>query len=534
MPVSKKSKHSIQEKKKLHKMPFLKPTQKELNNKIWAGIVCVIIGLFFVFVIKSLDFIGWILILLGFFQSSNSFWLKFNFAQPYLVPYLFTMIKTKKFIDTIHNIASRHAKALEVISIIGSIFGFGLVAIDYWYARKLGGIKRIFVLLISAIVLGVVFYYGCGILFMVPALAPLFIPCLIGFVFLGFGGMSLVMLLGYGILSLLGLFADKQLCPALAPVLPGVPVPGLGVVIPLVGWISLFIVLVVHEMSHGILMSYYKEKINSVGLVLAGLLPIGAFVEQEDRTFDKLEEKKSLLVLSAGSASNLLLIPIGIILLLAFTFVSTPFIPGIMEEQNKAYFGVTIEKVEDKVSLCGIDVNAPAKGKLFAKDIVKQVNGMDVNSLATLRTATLISNEDINFLVSRKNSDTNLYSDVFVNITPTLFVDMNIKKIGVEFAAIPTGYDMPLVAQAGVFLIGNTNMALLLLIIIAFAAGSFNYFPSEPFDGGKMAKTMMSPYAGFMKFKTKKESQKFIGRIFIWLLVISLLLNLIPYLTLFF
>ena len=531
MPSSKK--HFF-DKKKLHKKPFVKPTQKDLNTKIWAGLVCLIIGLVFVFVIKSLDFIGWLLILFGFFQSTNSFWLKFNFAQPYLVPYLFTMIKTKKFIDIIHFIAIKFSKVLEIISIIGSIFGFGLVAVDYWYARKLGGVKRIALLIISAIILGVLFYYGCGILFMVPALAPLFIPCLIGFVFLGFGGMSLVMLFGYGILSLLGLFADKQLCPALAPVLPGIPVPGLGVVIPFVGWVSLFIVLVVHEMSHGILMSYYKQKINSVGLVLAGLFPIGAFVEQEDKTFDKLDDKKSLLVLSAGSASNLLLIPIGIILLLVFSLISAPFIPGISEEQNKAYFGVRVDKVEDKVSMCGIDVNAPAKGKLFVGDIIKQTNGMDVNSLTSLRTATLLSTGDINFLVSRKNIDTNLYENIFVNITPNLFVDMNIKKIGADFGAIPTDYNMPLTAQAGVFLIGNTNMALLLLIIIAFAAGSFNYFPAEPFDGGRMGKIMMSPYAGFMKFKTKKETQKFIGRIFIWLLLISIVLNLIPYFTLFF
>lgn len=532
MPLKKK--HSIEQKKKVHKKPFIKPTQKELNNKILAGLVSLIIGLVLVYVIKSLDFIGWLLILFGFFQSTNAFWMKFSFAQPFFRPYLFTMVKTKKFIDIIHLIAAKFAKIFEIISLIGSILGFGLVAVDYWYARKLGGVKRIALLVVSGIVLAVLFYYGAGILFSVPALAPLFIPCLIGFVFLGFGGMSLVMLFGYGILSLLGLFIDKQMCPALAPVLPGIPVPGLGVVIPVVGWVSLFIVLVVHEMSHGILMSYYKEKINSVGLVLAGLLPIGAFVEQEDTTFDKLDDKKALLVLSAGSASNLLLIPIGIIILLALTFILSPFVPGIVDEQNKAFDGVMVQKVEDKVSFCGIDVNGPAKGKLFDGDIIKQTNGVDVNSLATLKTAMLLSNADINFLVSRKNLDTNIYSDVFVNLTPNLFVDMNIKKIGVEFAAIPTDYNLPIATQAGVFLIGNTNMALLLLIIIAFAAGSFNYFPSEPFDGGKMAKIMMEPYSGFMKFKLKEEKRKFIGRIFIWLLVISVLLNLIPYVTLFF
>ncbi|MDD4128623.1 MAG: site-2 protease family protein [Candidatus ainarchaeum sp.] len=529
MPSSKN--HSVEQKKKVHKLPFIKPTKNELNNKIWAGVICFIIGLFLVYVIKSLDFIGWILILFGFFQSTNSFWLKYNFSQPFLVPYLFTMIKTKKFIDVIHFIATKFAKILELISLVGSILGFGLVAVDYWFARKLGGVKRIVVLTISAIILGAFFYFSCAILFSVPALAPLFIPCLIGFVFLGFGGMSIVMLLGYGLISLGGLFIEKQMCPALAPVLPGVPIPGFGIAIPLVGWVSLFIILVIHELSHGVLMSYYKTKINSVGLVLAGLLPIGAFVEQEDVTFDKLDDKKALLVLSAGSASNLLLIPISVILLIIFSLVVSPFLSEINESQNLAYSGVMIQGVEDSVSLCGVDFNAPAKGKLFEGDIVKQVNGIDVNSMQSILNGVSKANPDVNFLVSRRNVDNNEYNNISVLITPVFFEDMNIKKIGAAFALIPTGISVPLHIQILAFFISNINMILLLLLIISFAAGSFNYLPSEPFDGGKMAKIMLEPYTNFMKFKSKEESRKFIGRIFVWLVIIAVLLNLIPYLT---
>ncbi|MCX6803273.1 MAG: hypothetical protein NTY48_01740, partial [Candidatus Diapherotrites archaeon] len=60
-----------------------------------------------------------------------------------------------------------------------------------------------------------------------------------------------------------------------------------------------------------------------------------------------------------------------------------------------------------------------------------------------------------------------------------------------------------------------------------------NYFPSDPFDGGRMAKIMLLPYFGFLNFN-KKETQKFIGRLFTWLLVASLLLNMIPYFTMLF
>ncbi|MGI6589690.1 MAG: site-2 protease family protein [Candidatus Iainarchaeum sp.] len=534
MPKPPTKKRSSRKKKKIVKAPFIRPSEEELNNKIWAGIACFIIGYILVFVLKSIDFIGWLLVLFGFFQSTNAFLLKYNFAQPFLVPYLFTMIKTKKFIDFIHFIATKFAKALEVISLIGSILGFGLVAVDYWFARKMGGVKRIVVLIVSAIALGLFFYFTCSILFAVPALAPLFIPCLIGFVFLGFGGMSIVMLLGYGLISLGGLFVEKQMCPAVAPVLPGVPIPGFGIVIPLVGWISLFIILVIHELSHGVLMSYYKEKINSVGLILAGLVPIGAFVEQEDATFDKLEDKKALLVLSAGSASNLLLIPISIILLIAFSFVVSPLAQEVVNAQNQAYSGVMVQEINDSVSLCGVDYNSPAKGKLFEGDIIKQVNGVDVNSTQIIQKGVLSANPDVNFLVSRKEINSGEFRDISVTLTPVVFEDMNLKKIGVAFALIPTGIDIPIHLQISGFIISNINTILILLLIISFAAGTFNYLPSEPFDGGKMAKIMLEPYVKFMKFKNKKESEKFIGRIFIWLLLLSLALNSIPYLTMIF
>ena len=49
-------------------------------------------------------------------------------------------------------------------------------------------------------------------------------------------------------------------------------------------------ILVIHEASHGVMLVKFKEKIKSVGLLLAGIVPMGAFVEQDDNTFIKREE----------------------------------------------------------------------------------------------------------------------------------------------------------------------------------------------------------------------------------------------------
>jgi hypothetical protein len=519
------------EKKKRVIKPYVKPTDAEFNKFILIDIVLFALsGL--VFFTSGTTMIFWLFFVLGIVLAFNIYWLKQDYAQSFLIRFGLTMLKTKKLIGFINGIA-KHGKWFEKICLAGVMLGFGLVAVDYWYARKLGGLKRIALLAVSAVILGLIYVQFLSILFMLPILAPLFIPCMIGFIVLGFGGMSLMMLVGYGFLSFMGLFVNKQMCPSVAPVLPGIEIPGLGVPIPLIGWISLAFVLIIHEMSHGIMMSYYKEKIKSVGILLAGIIPVGAFVEQDDKTFEVLDDKKAMLVLSAGSASNLLTILVAWVLLIGLVFAVGPFGDVIEQDFAKTYSGVKIVKVQDTVSFCGIDANAPAKGKLFVGDVIKQINGIDVNSIGGINQNFLKSKGDINFTVERVNPDTNKKNDVNVSITPFLFEDLGIKRIGVEFGAIPTGYQMKPELFIANSIISEVSMILLLLLIISFAAGSFNYFPSDPFDGGRMAKIMLAPYFGFMRMN-QVDTHKLIGRLFIWILILSLTFNMIPYLTMFF
>lgn len=498
------------------------------NIVLFFGIILI----FYSFIVLNIfqnQGLFWLLLVIGSVVSINSILLRFEFAVPFLIKYVFTMVKTKRLVNFIESLA-HHAKWFEKICILGSILGFGVAGVDYWFARKRGGWKRVIIILVSAVLLALFFTYFCSILFNVPALAPLFIPCLIGFILLGFGGMSLAMLVGYGVLALIGLFSDKQLCPSVAPVLPGVPIPGLGVPIPLIAWVSLAMVLIIHEFSHGIMMAYYKEKIKSVGLLLAGIFPVGAFVEQDDKTFNVLSDKKAINVLSAGSASNLFTMALAWIFLILFLFALTPFDSVVSSEYNKTFGGVKIKSVYERVSYCGIDVNAPAKGILFAEDKVKQINGKDINGITLLNAEFRNSKGDINFLVERIAIDTNKPYDLNVIITPFKFEELGIQKIGAEFEVIQTGYSPPVeivFIQTSASLI---SQILLFFVIISFAAGSFNYFPSDPFDGGRMAKIMLAPYFGFMKMN-EKETHKLIGRLFIWLLIISLTLNMIPYLT---
>ncbi len=81
--------------------------------------------------------------------------------------------------------------------------------------------------------------------------------------------------------------------------LPGVNLPFFE------GILALLIILVIHEGAHAILARVGKIPIHSSGLVLFGIVPIGAFVEPDEKKLMRLEKVKQTRVLVAGSTSNL-------------------------------------------------------------------------------------------------------------------------------------------------------------------------------------------------------------------------------------
>jgi membrane-associated protease RseP (regulator of RpoE activity) len=524
-----------------------KSKEKKVNVALWKIFILdlfLIIWTIYEFFINGDSTNFWILFVVStLILLPNLLWLKLKMGTIFGIPFVFTMLRTKHTINTICAL-SKHGKIFEKISIGGLFLGFGLVGVDYWIAREKGGLKRIVILFFSAIILGIIFILFVSILFAVPALAPLLLLGLFSFVVLGFGGLSLAFLLGYGYLSIEALILGNQICPSVAPVLPGVPIPGLGVVIPLIAWVSLGIIMIIHEFSHGVMLSYYKEKIKSVGLILVGIIPMGAFVEQDDNTFMKKDDKKQLVVLSAGPTSNLVSILVGLIILILFYFSLGLFIPSINAEFEGAYSGITVLSIPQTFNVCGQDYNSPAFGLLVEGDKIISSNGRDVNLLIKnslkLENNLLVYNK-IFGLSQTKITDEDYVIQVLRNDE---VIDVNITPVEIEFFGSsslgPIGLELvkekevPFTAKIISQLVGYLDSIIFFFIILSFAVGMFNFMPANPLDGGRMAQIMLVPYFGFMKFNSKKETQKFIGRLFVWLFLISILINLLPYLTMFF
>jgi hypothetical protein len=108
----------------------------------------------------------------------------------------------------------------------------------------------------------------------------------------------------------------------LASTTPGATFLLPGVNLPFVeGIAALVIIMVVHEGAHAVLSRIGKIPLLSSGVVLFGIIPIGAFVEPDEAKLTKLEKVAQTRVLVAGSTANLVASTAFFILFVLFALI---------------------------------------------------------------------------------------------------------------------------------------------------------------------------------------------------------------------
>jgi membrane-associated protease RseP (regulator of RpoE activity) len=104
-----------------------------------------------------------------------------------------------------------------------------------------------------------------------------------------------------------------------SPVLPGLPIAGTGLYFPLItGWIAIFIIIIIHEFSHGFVSLAHDINVKHSGIAFFGPI-LGAFVEPDEKKLIKEKDSVQNSVFAAGSFSNLMsVLVINIIVILIF------------------------------------------------------------------------------------------------------------------------------------------------------------------------------------------------------------------------
>ena len=278
-------------------------------------------------------------------------------------------------------------------------------------------------------------------------------------------------------------------------------IPGINPYLPIIyGWIAIFIGIVIHELSHGVIARVVDVPVRSSGVMLFLFLPIGAFVEVDDTKLDSTSFKKSGRIIAAGSGSNIV---VGLISLLLLV--------GVVN---------TMEPVADGIPVSQIVVDSPANiAGLLPGDIVTHFNNIPVTDpdsfsqnldslspgdsiVLTIQRQFVTSDYEI-VLSSRPDNP----EEAFIGIMrPSVDLDESLSRYQNGLSLSPNilvyfsfpssdSYAIPFSSSMQNFYtssLGNQYTVLTNLLFwiwfINFNLGIFNALPLGPLDGGQAFK----------------------------------------------
>lgn len=343
-----------------------------------------------------------------------------------------------------------------------------------------------------------------GLKFMdkIAKLAPRFLKFLgfIGIILSFLGMIFIVYILIKGTYSLL---ITPEAPPVLAPVLPGVSIPGLP---RLSFWhwiISIFIVAVVHEFSHGIFSRLYKLKIKSSGFAFLGPI-LAAFVEPDEKKMRKKSKKAQLSIIAAGPFSNMIFF---LIFFLFAILIINPVSSSMFELE-----GVKINSLEEGYPAENVGMNVGEE--------ILEVNNITVNNINNF---IVIMNEtkvnDIIFIKTNRDvyqlkaaehpkEDGKGYIGVIIEGNKLEIKEEAINKYGNKFP-----WALVWFAQL-IFWIYLINLGI----------GLFNLLPFAPLDGGRMF------YLALFAFTKDEKLINKIWKLVSLFILFLIIINLLPYL----
>jgi len=295
-------------------------------------------------------------------------------------------------------------------------------------------------------------------------------------------------------------------------------VPGVGLVlpfevkgaffVPFFYWIiSIFILAIVHEFSHGIMARRYGVRIKSSGFAVLGVLvPIlpAAFVEPDEKELQSKPLNQQLSVFAAGPFANIVtaFIMFGILGLIA-----TPIVNGLLN-----FNGVEITGF--------IEGDFPAKrAGMQEKEIIKEIDGVEISYLSNFTNALKNKKPGGRMLVTTDKSsyELELTKNPDNESMPYLGVYVQQSK------EVKPG----VIANYGKFLPGIALWFLGLfywLYLLNLGIGLFNLVPIGPIDGGRMLKVTLQK---FFKEKKADDIWKGVSVFFLSLVLITLLISFI-------
>jgi len=283
-----------------------------------------------------------------------------------------------------------------------------------------------------------------------------------------------------------------------SPIFPVVPILTIRLYWLPYFFIAVVVVMLTHELAHGIIARLEEIPVLSTG-VLAAVVFFGAFVEPDEKEFEKASVLSRLRMLAAGSSANFATA------LLALLLLSGLFAPPA---------GILIYEVASDGPL------ARSGFPVQRWDVIQAINGTDVSTYERF---------------------SNYMLGVGPNVTLTLTVLSANQRENITIVTVPSptnssrgliGFDRGLIpvfnpSRLGLDQYSSVHLSWILfwIYLLGLSVAIFNMFPLYPFDGERFLYYPIEKLVG----KHKLQLRKMLNVVFLGLLAGNMILSFVRY-----
>jgi len=157
--------------------------------------------------------------------------------------------------------------------------------------------------------------------------------------------------------------AVAQYVRSLRP-LANLGIPGINPYLPIVdGWIALVVAMIIHEGAHGIVARSLGLPVKASGLLFFLFVPIGAFVDVDEKAIKAARPSYSARVLTAGAGINLVVGVVCLLLLVGMVSTMRPSSSqgiGVVVAANSPLSRAGVQTYDYILAVDGVPLNDPS------------------------------------------------------------------------------------------------------------------------------------------------------------------------------
>ena len=283
-----------------------------------------------------------------------------------------------------------------------------------------------------------------------------------------------------------------------SPIFPVVPILTIRLYWLPYFFVAVVVIMLTHELAHGIIARLEEIPVLSTG-VLAAVVFFGAFVEPDEKEFEKASVLSRLRMLAAGSSANF------VTALLALLLLSGLFAPPA---------GVLIYEVASDGPL------GRSGSPVQRWDVIQAINGTDVLTYeqfssymkgvgpnVTLTLTILLANQRENITIVTAPSSTNS-SRGLIGFDVGFIPVYNPSRLGLDqYTSV------------------HLSWTLFWIYLLGLSVAIFNMFPLYPFDGERFLYYPLEKLVG----KQKLNLRKLLNVLFLGLLAGNMILSFVRY-----